>query len=223
MWFSRLVFSAILIISIAAVLRKKKPCINGSPEGDKCYCIDGWTGDFCHRPMHCGGYERQQNGSCTECEKGWVGPDCDIINCNGVGTPNGDLTKCNCNEPYTGDYCEFAETKDIYRWYNNFTSSIGPIGIITIIPLALIYMCCEHFAKKRQLRRVEQHLNGVLVGGKGVDKELVKGLLEASDDEKSVKSAKLTNGHETNGNGANTSEGASSNEKKALLADPSNL
>lgn len=52
---------------------------------------------------------------------------------------------------------------------------------------------CEHFAKKRQLRRVEQHLNGVYIttGRKQVDKMLVKGLLEASDDEKSVKSVKI--------------------------------
>ncbi|CAL2044459.1 unnamed protein product [Caenorhabditis brenneri] len=226
----RILLSAILIVLVASVLRKKKPCINGTPEGDRCFCVEGWTGTLCHRKMMCAGFERLQNGSCIECQVGWAGSDCDIIDCHGNGMPNYDLTECTCTVPYSGKYCEIADTKDIYKWYNNFTSSIGPIGILTIIPLALIYMCCEHFAKKRQLRRVEQHLNGVYItsGRKLVDKELVKGLLEASDDEKSVKSVKAANEEkeEKDKDGEEVIKmrnSATTSEKKALLADPADL
>ncbi|UMM32380.1 hypothetical protein L5515_006197 [Caenorhabditis briggsae] len=227
-----LLSSAILFsIVVANGLRKLKPCINGEPKGDRCLCNEGWTGTLCHRTMQCAGFERLQNGSCFECQAGWAGPDCDIIDCHGNGVPNYDLTECTCSVPYSGKYCEIADTKDIYKWYNNFTSSIGPIGILTIIPLALIYMCCEHFAKKRQLRRVEQHLNGVYItsGRKAVDKELVKGLLEASDDEKSVKSVKTVEGEEKEEKDKEGEEvikmrnSATTSEKKALLADPADL
>ncbi|CAB3397107.1 unnamed protein product [Caenorhabditis bovis] len=204
--------TALLIALVACVLRKKKPCINGTPEGDKCFCIEGWTGNLCHRKMMCAGYDRLQNGSCIECLVGWAGPDCDIINCHGNGMPNYDLTECTCEVPYTGKYCQTAETKDIYRWYNNFTSSIGPIGIITIIPLALIYIVCEHFAKKRQLKRVEDHLNGVYVtsGKKTIDKDVIKGLLEAEAE--SVKSVKVDD-----------NKAEEKPEESALLADINNL
>ncbi|CAD6188090.1 unnamed protein product [Caenorhabditis auriculariae] len=176
-WLRNVLFTLVVVGFVACALRKRKPCINGTPEGDSCFCNDGWTGIFCHRRMNCSGYERLNNGSCVECARGWKGPDCDEIDCIG-GKPNYDITECRCEEPYSGRYCELQDTKDIYKWYNNASSSIGPIGVLTIIPLALIYFFCDRCAKKRQLRRVEDHLNGTMPREKVINADVLKELLE---------------------------------------------
>lgn len=33
---------------------------------------------------------------------------------------------------------------------------MGPLGAFILIPMFLIYYGCEHFAKKRQVRRIEK-------------------------------------------------------------------
>lgn len=135
---------------------------------------------MCHRKMNCSGYDRRADGSCVECNHGWTGPDCDSINCHGKGVQNFDRTACICDAPNSGAYCEVQDTKDIYKLYNNMTSSIGPIGIITIFPVIIMYMVCEKFAKKRQLARVEEHLNGTMQGKAEVSDKALKKLLEDS-------------------------------------------
>nr|CDJ89312.1 Protein F40A3.2 [Haemonchus contortus]CDJ94416.1 tenascin-like [Haemonchus contortus] len=153
----------IMVVCTVAVLKRSKPCVNGELENDLCFCRDGWTGASCHRRMNCDGFEREPNGSCVECQEGWTGVDCDAIDCNGHGTPNYDLTSCHCEKPYSGQFCETFQTKDIYSYYNKIVSQTGAIGVLTCIPLFLIYLVCDRFAKKRQRVRLEKHLVGTMV------------------------------------------------------------
>ena len=39
---------------------------------------------------------------CVECSFGWIGPDCDKIDCQQHGKPNFDESECKCDKPYTG-------------------------------------------------------------------------------------------------------------------------
>ncbi|RCN51428.1 EGF-like domain protein [Ancylostoma caninum] len=169
----------VLIGCSLAVLIRNKSCVNGELDGERCFCKDGWTGAMCHRRMNCDGYERHTNGSCIECAKGWTGPDCDAIDCNGHGTPNYDLTSCNCEKPYSGQFCETFVTKDIYSYYNNIVSQTGALGVLSCIPLLLIYALCDRFAKRRQRERVERHLTGTMITHpeKTVNREVIDSLL----------------------------------------------
>ncbi|WKX98231.1 hypothetical protein Q1695_013702 [Nippostrongylus brasiliensis] len=172
------VFASLIDFTMAA-LRRNKPCVHGELENDLCYCKDGWTGASCHRRMNCDGYEREKNGSCIQCLKGWTGYDCDAIDCSGHGTPNYDLTSCNCEKPYSGQFCEKFITKDVYSYYNMIVSRTGAIGVITCIPLFLIYLTCDRYAKRRQRERVEKHLTGTLITHpeKTVDRAVISHLL----------------------------------------------
>ncbi|CAI4232501.1 unnamed protein product [Auanema sp. JU1783] len=178
------VFLTLLSCCTAAAARKRKPCINGDQDGDKCYCFDGWTGALCHRKMNCEGFERLETGSCVKCMKGWQGQDCDAISCFNGGKANYDETACECEKPYSGLFCDTAQTKDIYSYYNNFSSKVGALGLFTIIPLFVMYMTCEHCARRRQLERVGAHLSGTVLKNqqKAVDPKAVS-LLLAEDEE----------------------------------------
>ncbi|VDM56911.1 unnamed protein product [Angiostrongylus costaricensis] len=180
----RHIFILMLIDLMEAVLRKNKPCINGELEGGLCYCRDGWTGASCHRRMNCDGFEREPNGSCVSCLEGWTGSDCDAINCNDHGTPNYDLTSCSCEKPYSGRFCETFVTSDIYSYYNRTVSKSGAIGILTCIPLILIYITCDRYAKRRQRERVEKHLTDTMLSHlqKGVNRQAVAYLLHSDKD-----------------------------------------
>ncbi|EYC09261.1 hypothetical protein Y032_0061g3242 [Ancylostoma ceylanicum] len=173
----------LLIGSSLAVLIKNKSCVNGELDGERCFCKDGWTGAMCHRRMNCDGYERHTNGSCIECAEGWIGPDCDAIDCNGHGAPNYDLTSCKCEKPYSGQFCETFVTKDIYSYYNNIVSQTGALGVLSCIPLLLIYALCDRFAKRRQRERVEKHLTGTMITHpeKSVNREVVDSLLHGEE------------------------------------------
>ncbi|KAK5982065.1 hypothetical protein GCK32_000818 [Trichostrongylus colubriformis] len=100
---------------------------------------------------------------CVQCVEGWTGVDCDAIQCNGHGSPNYDLTSCNCEKPYSGQFCETFTTRDIYSYYNTTVSRTGAIGVLTCIPLLLIYLICDCFAKKRQRDRIAHQLAGTLI------------------------------------------------------------
>lgn len=166
-----------------AVLRRDKACVNGEKENEQCFCKDGWTGALCHRRMNCDGYERETNGSCIQCAEGWTGPDCDAIYCNEHGSPNYDLTSCNCDQPYSGQFCESLVTKNIYSYYNKIVSQTGAIGVVSIIPLFLIYLICDRIAKRRQRERVERHLTGAMLlttPGQEVNREVISHLLYGS-------------------------------------------
>ncbi|KHJ94283.1 hypothetical protein OESDEN_05787 [Oesophagostomum dentatum] len=140
---------------------------------------------MCHRRMNCDGYERLSNGSCIQCAEGWLGPDCDAINCNGHGTPNYDLTNCNCEKPYSGQFCETFVTKDVYSYYNNIVSRTGALGVLACIPLLIIYATCDRYAKRRQRERVEKHLTGTMIKqpNRTVNRNAIESLLHSSDEE----------------------------------------
>ncbi|KJH53048.1 hypothetical protein DICVIV_00733 [Dictyocaulus viviparus] len=154
----------LMVFKIAeTVLKRNKPCLNGELDGNLCYCRDGWTGASCHRRMNCDGFERKPNGSCVMCSDGWTGPDCDAIHCNDRGSPNYDLTSCTCEKPYSGQFCETFITKDIYSYYNRIVSNFGAIGVLSCIPLIIIYVTCDRHAKRRHRERVERHLTGTMI------------------------------------------------------------
>ncbi|RCN51429.1 EGF-like domain protein [Ancylostoma caninum] len=174
----------LFVVYSFAVLRKNKSCVNGELEGDRCFCKDGWTGVLCHRRMNCDGFERHSNGSCIMCGEGWIGPDCDIIDCSGHGTPNYDLTSCKCEKPYSGKFCEKFLRKDVYSFYNNkVVSRIGALGALTCIPLVVIYATCDRYAKRRRQERVEKHLEGTVINHKkSVNREAVALLLSSIEE-----------------------------------------
>ncbi|KAK6027893.1 hypothetical protein OSTOST_06068 [Ostertagia ostertagi] len=111
---------------------------------------------------------------CVQCSEGWTGVDCDAIHCNGHGTPNYDLTSCHCEKPYSGQFCETFETKDIYSYYNRIVSRTGAIGVLTF---------CDRFARRRQRERLAKHLVGtmILTSGKkdqrALNREIISQLL----------------------------------------------
>uniref|UniRef100_A0A1I7XQJ4 EGF-like domain-containing protein n=1 Tax=Heterorhabditis bacteriophora TaxID=37862 RepID=A0A1I7XQJ4_HETBA len=172
---------------VFAGLRKRKPCVNGSPEGDRCYCIDGWTGAFCHRRMNCNGFERKDNGSS---EDGNRVNNLDVVALKSrvyfTKSRNGGSYRSTIPVPVLlGQFCESFVTKDIYSYYNNIVSKTGALGILTIIPLFLIYASCERCAKRRQQQRVEKHLTGTMFTHpeKTVNSEAIAQLLERVEEE----------------------------------------
>ncbi|KAL3990868.1 hypothetical protein ACH3XW_33565 [Acanthocheilonema viteae] len=134
-------------------------CNNGSAIGGRCVCIAGYSGPYCNRVMHCKFNKLRSNGSCIDCSTGWTGVNCDQIECI-HGVPDVIGQNCLCNVPYSGQFCKFLETSDVYSYYNHKVYKMGPIGAISIIPLIVILFGCERTAKSRRIRRVEEHLSG---------------------------------------------------------------
>jgi hypothetical protein len=100
--------------------------------------------------MYCNSYERESNGSCVSCAPNFTGPDCIDIECE-HGEPDKYEQKCVCIPPYKGDFCNKLETEDVYLLYNTRVAVLGPLGALSIIPMILLYYCCEHFAKAKIL------------------------------------------------------------------------
>ncbi|VDM41175.1 unnamed protein product [Toxocara canis] len=114
------------------------------------------------------------NFRCVECEKGWSGEQCEQIECK-RGESDQEKQKCICPKPYSGQHCESLTTADVYSYYNHMAFSLGPLGVITIIPMLIALYGCEYMARKRKIRRVEsmlgdQHIN--------VNRRVVSDLLE---------------------------------------------
>ncbi|CAG9538043.1 unnamed protein product [Cercopithifilaria johnstoni] len=134
-------------------------CNNGNVIGGRCVCIDGYSGTYCNRVMHCKLNKFRSNGSCIDCADGWTGTNCDQIQCV-HGVPDATEQNCVCNLPYSGQFCKSLETSDVYSYYNHKVFKMGPIGALSIIPLLVILFGCERTAKSRRIKRVEEHLNG---------------------------------------------------------------
>ncbi|EYC09258.1 hypothetical protein Y032_0061g3240 [Ancylostoma ceylanicum] len=81
-------------------------------------------------------------------------------------------------------FCEKFLRKDVYSYYNNnFVSQIGALGILTCIPLLVIYATCDRYAKRRQQMRVEKHLEGAVISHKkSVNREAVASLLHGDEE-----------------------------------------
>lgn len=99
--------------------------------------------------------------SCFGCQKWWEGAYCDAILCNpGYGTPTEDSLMCLCSQPYIGDHCEILTTENAYIYYNLKVARLGPIGALSLIPMITCFILCNHFAKRRHVRRIERALGG---------------------------------------------------------------
>uniref|UniRef100_A0A915Q0F0 EGF-like domain-containing protein n=1 Tax=Setaria digitata TaxID=48799 RepID=A0A915Q0F0_9BILA len=133
-------------------------CENGSIVGGRCVCMNGYSGTYCNRVMHCKFNKLQPNGSCLDCIDGWEGINCDHIQCiNGVPDATGQY--CLCEKPYGGKFCTTLQTSDVYSYYNHKVYKFGPIGALLILPLVLILYGCERTAQFRRIKRVEEHLH----------------------------------------------------------------
>jgi hypothetical protein len=152
-------------------------CVNGTEVNGACFCNAGYVGTHCEKKMYCNSYERNLNGSCRDgCQKGYVGERCELLDCvNGIEDDY--EQKCNCEKPYTGLFCNELITKNVYYLYNSkMVAMLGPLGALALIPMVLVFYGCEHFAKKRQVRRIEQiwgdHTNA------SVDSDRIKSILD---------------------------------------------
>ncbi|CAJ0941334.1 unnamed protein product, partial [Mesorhabditis belari] len=171
----------LLSLCICAVVSPppgQKKCVNGTLANGICLCDFGYTGTMCHRKMNCDTLERLPNGSCEPCVKGWAGADCDRIDCGENGAPNGDHTRCRCEDPYSGEYCDVLKTGDVLHSYNRYFTTIGPLGVIFVIPLALMVRACNKASAKLRTAKVERHLETHIVKGMDLDPKVIHKLLK---------------------------------------------
>ncbi|KAI6173876.1 Acp-5 [Aphelenchoides besseyi] len=155
--------------------RFKFVCVNGVQTANGCKCNWNYVGTFCQKKMMCATYERHANGSCISCLPGFRNENCEDMNCVN-GEPHKYEQTCVCTAPYHGPFCDELTTEDVYLLYNSRVSLIGPLGALSILPLVLIYYGCEHFAKKRQIRRIERIYQNQTEAS--IDGDRVKYLLE---------------------------------------------
>uniref|UniRef100_A0A0K0FNN8 EGF-like domain-containing protein n=1 Tax=Strongyloides venezuelensis TaxID=75913 RepID=A0A0K0FNN8_STRVS len=134
-------------------------CINGHKMGVKCVCKAGFSGEFCQNKMYCQDFNRTSDGSCEACMENYEGNFCDTPICK-HGTVDKSVQKCNCTEPYSGEFCNKFVKADVLLFHNQKMRSFGPLGFLFIIPMALIYYCCEKDSEKRKVQRYAKILEG---------------------------------------------------------------
>ncbi|VDL69212.1 unnamed protein product [Nippostrongylus brasiliensis] len=93
------------------------PCVHGLPVDGECQCEQDYTGRHCEKQKHCASFRRYRNGSCPSCVPGYYGDHCEEIHCV-HGEPSRMETKCECEEPYSGTFCDELSTKRVYSYYN---------------------------------------------------------------------------------------------------------
>nr|CAR63576.1 hypothetical protein [Angiostrongylus cantonensis] len=69
-------------------------------------------------------------------------------------------TKCECEAPFSGTFCDELSTGHVYGYYNRRVYWLGPLGALTLIPMCILYVGCEYMAKKRRVKRVCEMLDG---------------------------------------------------------------
>uniref|UniRef100_A0A0N4Z0I8 EGF-like domain-containing protein n=1 Tax=Parastrongyloides trichosuri TaxID=131310 RepID=A0A0N4Z0I8_PARTI len=134
-------------------------CVNGHKSGLKCICKPGFSGEFCQNKMYCINYNRTNEGECDGCLDHYEGSYCDVPICK-HGKASEKDQKCICDEPYSGEFCDKFNKADVLLFHNQKMRMFGPIGFLAIIPMALIYYCCEKDSKKRKIRRYAKILEG---------------------------------------------------------------
>lgn len=68
----------------------------------------------------------------------------------------------------------------LYLYYNKRMYNIGPVGILTVIPMFIIIFGCKQSAKKRQVKRIEEVLRNMQRAE--INKEMIEELLEEDND-----------------------------------------
>ncbi|CAD5230149.1 unnamed protein product [Bursaphelenchus okinawaensis] len=136
--------------------KRRIVCVNGQETDGACICSYGFIGKHCEYKMYCSTYQRHDNGSCLSCNKHYEGPHCADIVCVNGERDEESVQTCNCKKPYKGQYCDVLETEDVYYLYNSKVAIIGPLGALLVIPMIMIYYGCEHYAKKRQVKRIKK-------------------------------------------------------------------
>ncbi|EYC03202.1 hypothetical protein Y032_0095g2818 [Ancylostoma ceylanicum] len=154
--------------------RRRQPvCVHGRPVDGECECEQEYIGRHCEKKKHCASFRRYRNGSCPSCIPGYYGEYCEEIHCV-HGEPSRMETKCECEEPYSGTFCDELSTKRVYSYYNRRVYWLGPLGALSLIPMCALYMGCEYMAKKRRVKRVGEMLDGQNIT---VDEEVLHHLL----------------------------------------------
>ncbi|WKY14526.1 hypothetical protein Q1695_000226 [Nippostrongylus brasiliensis] len=144
----------------SAIYRRRQPvCVHGLPVDGECQCEQDYTGRHCEKQKHCASFRRYRNGSCPSCVPGYYGDHCEEIHCV-HGEPSRMETKCECEEPYSGTFCDELSTKRVYSYYNRRVYWLGPLGALSLIPMCALYLGCEYMARKRLVKRVGEMLDG---------------------------------------------------------------
>ncbi|CAJ0610441.1 unnamed protein product [Cylicocyclus nassatus] len=140
--------------------RRRQPvCVHGKPLNGECECEQDYIGRHCEKKKHCASFRRFRNGTCPSCIPGYYGDYCEEIHCV-HGEPSQMETKCECESPYSGTFCDELNTKNVYSYYNRRVYLLGPLGALSLIPMIALYMGCEYMAGKRRVKRVGQMLVG---------------------------------------------------------------
>uniref|UniRef100_A0A1I8BPK2 EGF-like domain-containing protein n=1 Tax=Meloidogyne hapla TaxID=6305 RepID=A0A1I8BPK2_MELHA len=126
-------------------------CAHGAAVGGRCICDQGWAGTNCQREMHCATFERNPNGSCPICQSNFQGDKCEYIECQNGGEELLETQSCTCPMPYSGRFCDELHTRNV--------ATLGPLGLLSVIPMICLYVLCERFARKRQVKRIEKTWN----------------------------------------------------------------
>ncbi|VDO43877.1 unnamed protein product [Haemonchus placei] len=104
--------------------RRQPVCVHGKPVDGECECEQDYTGRHCEKQKHCASFRRFRNGSCPTCSPGYYGEFCEEIHCV-HGEPSDLETKCECEEPYSGTFCDELSTKQVYSYYNRRVKRVG--------------------------------------------------------------------------------------------------
>ncbi|KAI3415596.1 hypothetical protein GPALN_005199 [Globodera pallida] len=131
-------------------------CINGKVMYHKCVCKLDYFGEHCESKMFCNGFEREMNLSCVACDDNYSGERCDHPKCRNGGVQHTSEQRCQCLQPYSGDFCETLKVEDVYRFYNTKAALVGPLGILTVIPMLICFYMCEKKARIRQVVRIQK-------------------------------------------------------------------
>jgi len=119
-----------------------------------CVCSPGFHGEHCERSLHCLGFDRYANNSCLKCQPGWKGHLCDSIDCGEHGSSSDGL-RCDCASPYSGLHCSRLNSSDVYHHYNHaMINTLGPAGVLIIVPLIALLIGCNALQKKRSDQRL---------------------------------------------------------------------
>ncbi|KAK0419428.1 hypothetical protein QR680_014139 [Steinernema hermaphroditum] len=159
---TRAVFVAVALVALLALVSARATnrtvrCEYGQVLNGKCKCRDGYVGQYCELKMHCEGFSRTTEGHCVSCRTGWTSSYCELVDCGANGVRDHlNATTCHCTPPYSGYFCTEQTTKNVYLHYNKMMYSLGPVGVIIVLPLMIFIACCKRDSSKRQKRRIEE-------------------------------------------------------------------